>query len=125
MPFGTFLNGRTPTQLRGLQWLTLSDQATIGSRSYASDNGGGATATWTYGGTIPCRIDPVGAIGLREGVVAERMSDRSTHRITLPANTSADTEDRVRVIGRGTFEVTAVDQVTAEWVHVVEVSQVF
>jgi hypothetical protein len=31
MPISTFLNGRAPTVMRGLQWLALSDTAIVQS----------------------------------------------------------------------------------------------
>jgi len=122
MPFGTFLNGGTATQLRGIQWLTLSENASVGQRTYVSDSGGGATQTWVYGGTIPCRIDPLRQL---EDAVAERMTDRSTHTIMVPVGTGVDANDRVRIYGRGTFEITAAEQRSAEWVRVLEAVQVF
>lgn len=127
MPFGTFLNGRAATQLRGLAWLTLSEYAQIGTRTYVSDGGGGATETWTYGGTIPCRIDAVAGLGVSEDIIANRLSDRSTHLITLPGGTiggTATSSSRIRVVGRGTFEVTAIEERTAEWMRFAETAQV-
>lgn len=127
MPFGTFLNGRSATQLRGLAWLTLSDRAQIASRTYTSDSGGGATETWGYGGTIPCRVDTVAGLGVNEDIVAGRLSDRSTHMISLPGGTiggTITTSSRIRVVGRGTYEVTAIQERTAEWMRVAEAVQV-
>jgi len=122
MPFSTFLNGKLPTQLRGLQWLSLSELASIGTRTYVSDGGGGGTASWSYNGSIPCRIDPAGG---SEDVVAERMTDRSIHTVLVPAGTSVDENDRVLISGRGTFEVIAAEQRSAEWVRALSVVQVF
>lgn len=128
MPFGTFLNGRNATQLRGLAWLSLSDYAQIGTRTYASDNGGGATETWTYGSTIPCRVDAVAGLGVNEDIIGERLSDRSTHSITLSGGTIGGTvtaSSRIRVVGRGTYEVTAIEERTAEWLRFAEAAQIF
>lgn len=125
MPFGSFANGGTVTQLRGLAWLALSEELFVGQRTYVSDSGGGATQSWSYGGTIPCRIDALGMRAGREGVVGERMSDRSTHLVTAPSGTNVDASDRVWINGRGTFEVTAVEQRTDEWMRIFEVVQVF
>jgi hypothetical protein len=60
MPLSTFLDGTTPSQLRGLQWLSLSDLGRVGSGTVISDGGGGGTTTWADGGTIACRVDPLG-----------------------------------------------------------------
>lgn len=109
MPLSTFLNDIVPTQLRGLAWLALSDTGQVGAGSIVSDSGGGGTASWTYGGTIPCRLDPLTG---DEGVVGSRLHDRSTHLITVPVGTAVDGEDRFVVAGRGTFEITAVRERT-------------
>jgi hypothetical protein len=44
--------------------------------------------------------------------------------VTVPAGTNVDTDDRFVMASRGTFEVTAVRQATAEWVREFEVIQV-
>lgn len=124
MPFGTFLNGRPATQLRGLNWLTLSDAAQVGTRGYVSDGGGGGTLSWSYGGTVACRVDPLGRTGSPEALVADRLSDRSTHQILMPPGTALDTDQRVRVVNGGTFEITAVDDRTAEWIALAEAVEV-
>lgn len=123
MPLHTFLNGGSAIRLRGLQWMAMSDFGRIGAGSVVSDSGGGGTMVWTYGGTIPCRIDPL-AGGADTDVVAGRIDERSTHILTVPSGTSATSNSRVLVVGRGTFEVTAVRTRTDEWVGRLEAVQV-
>lgn len=120
-PLSTFLNGGTATQLRGLAWLSLSDGGRVGSGTIVSDTGGGGTAAWTYGGTISCRLDPLTG---DEGVVASRIHDRSTHLITVPVGTTVTHNSRFEVIGRGTFEITAIRERTAEWARFLEATEI-
>ena len=123
MPRSTFLNGRSPTQLRGLAWLSMSETGAVMARTTTSDAGGGATYTWAAGASVPCRIDPIGDRG-DSRVVGGRIDERSTHVITVPANTSVPTSSRFSITGRGTFEVTATRDRTAELTHVFEVVQI-
>lgn len=122
MPIGTFMNGGTAIRLRGLMWLALSDTGNVLTRTPVSDTGGGVTETWSIGADIPCRVDPIG--GGDESVVAGRISDQSTHLITMSPETSVGTSQRVAIDNRGTFEVTAVRSRTAEWARRVEAVQV-
>lgn len=105
----------TPT--RGLTFL-MSDTGHVLSQTFTSDSGGGATATVTTGGTIACRID---ALAGNEGQIANRISDRSTHIVSLPAETSIDVGNDFSIDGIGTFEVTAVRDYTDELTRVIEV----
>ena len=123
MPLGTFLNGGTATQLRGLQWLALSDTGKVGTLTATSDSGGGASTTWVFGADVPCRIDPIGD-RTDSGVIAGRIDERSTHEITVPAGTTVLPANRFSITGRGTFEVTAAPQRTAEWTRVFEAVEV-
>src|SRR5215207_9753330 len=107
MPLSTFLNGRAPVQLRGLQFLALSDTGNVLTRTYTSDTGGGATQVWAAGGTLSCRVDPL-TNRTERSLTAGRINERSTHLITCPTGTVVETDDRFRVNGRGTFEVTGV-----------------
>jgi len=121
MPIGTFLNGSTPMQLRGAAWLALSDEGRVGSGTIVDDGGGGGTTTWAYGGTIPCRVDPLAG---DERIAALKLSDRSTHLITVPPNTAMTTASRFALLAGGTFEVTAVRSRTGELLRFFEAVQV-
>lgn len=121
MSLSTFLNGRNPTQLRGLMWLALSELGQRGTATFTSDTGGGGTAAWAYGGTVPCRVDPLSASG---GVIGERIDERSTHLVTVPSGSTISTSDRFLIAGRGTFEVTATREQTAELATTFEVIQI-
>jgi hypothetical protein len=121
MPITTFLDGRAPTRLRGLAWMALSDVGHVVSQVSTDDSGGGVTQAWTPGTAIPCRIDDLGG---GEALAAGRISDRSTHVITLPPNLVPTPVDRFAIDGRGTFEITGVRNRTREWLQLVEVVQV-
>lgn len=123
MPISTFLNGRAPSQLRGLQFLALSDSGSVLTRTYTSDTGGGATQVWTAGTAVPCHIESI-QNRTERSLTAGRIDERSTHIVLTPAGTQVETDDRFSISGRGTFEVTAVRQQTAEWVREFEVVQV-
>lgn len=124
MPLATFLNGRAPTRLRGLQFLAFSDVANIQARSSTSDAGGGATTTWTTTGTVNCRIDPLTDRGSTSRLIGGRIDERSTHVVTVPAGVAMNAANRVLVAGRGTFEVTATHERTAEWASSFEVLKI-
>lgn len=103
---------------RGLVTEALSGTAVIYSGTIVDDGGGGGTYTALATGTAICRID---ALGGNEGEIADRISDRSTHLVTLPAETSITTAQDLSISGRGTFEVTAVREHTDELARFVEV----
>jgi hypothetical protein len=122
MPLSTFLNGRTPTTLRGLLFLSLSDSAIIQKRTATSDSGGGASWVWASTGTVSCRVYPAGGAG--PSIVGGALDEATTHFCRLPLGASVDTPDRVVVSGRGTFEVTLASVRTDEASRLVEVMQV-
>jgi len=85
------------------------------------DSGGGGALVWTYGTGLPCRIDPLSG---NETLIGARISERSSHVVTAPPGTVVDTDDRFVIDGRGTFEVTAVQQRTGELARFFEVVEV-
>lgn len=121
MPIGTFLNDAAVTQLRGLAWLALSDVGYVASATVTSDSGGGGTTVWANGSAIPCRIDPITG---NEVEAASRISDRSTHMITVPPGTVVTVSSRFEITGRGTYEITAVQDRTGELAGFLEAVQV-
>jgi hypothetical protein len=122
MPISTFLNDREPVQTRGLLWVALSDTGVILAGTIVSDTGGGGTATWQAAGTVGCRIDPISAGS--GGVLGGRINEASTHLVTVPPGTSVTTDHRFAITNRGTFEVTATREQTAEQASSFEVIQV-
>ena len=105
---------------RGVLWLGLSETGRWLVRGTASDGGGGVTETYTPAGTaawntttnVDCRIDSLGG---GEGETAERISDRSTHVVTLHAGTaSISTDWDFQIQNRGRYEVTAIRENTGE-----------
>lgn len=117
----TFLDSGNVTQLRGLAWMTLSEVGHIGTATVSDDSGGGSVSDWAYGGVIPCRVDPIGENEVED---AGRISDRSTHIVTLPPGTTISAANRFTIDGLGTFEVTAVQVRTDEHVRFVEVVKI-
>lgn len=123
MPVTTFLNGRTDyTHLRGAAFLTLSEVGYVVAGTVTGDQGGGATTTWTAGTiAVPCRID---ATGGGESVMAARISERTSHIITIPAAVDITAIQRFEITGRGTFEITAVPERTGEFLRSLEAVQI-
>jgi len=120
MPATTFLDGRHYTQLRGATFTFLRDTGHVVAGAVTSDIGGGGTTVWTPGPGVPCRIDSIGG---RERILADRVGDRSIHRLVIPAGVAIDVTDRFAVDGRGTFVVTALSQLTSELVRTLEVAE--
>ena len=110
----------TYASTRGLITEALTESGYTISGTVVSDGGGGGSVTAVNGGTVACRIDVIGATSAGESTVANRISDRSTHILTLPPGSSVTTEDQFYVIGRGTYEVTAVREHTGEFSTVFE-----
>lgn len=105
---------------RGLITEALTEQGWPIGGTVVDDLGGGSSGTAVAGGTVSCRIDVLASQGNSESVVANRVSDRSTHLITLPPGTAVTTENGFYVDGRGTYEVTAVREHTGEFATVFE-----
>jgi hypothetical protein len=122
MPLSTFLNGVAPNQLRGAAWLALSDVGQIGAPGLIADDGGGGVAiTWVYSGTIPCRIDPLSS---GSGITGGQIDERSDHMVTVPPGVGVTAANRFLIDGRGTFEVTATRERTAQQTQVFEVLKI-
>ena len=120
MPLSTFLSDSQVTQLRGLQFIALSDTGQVGTNTTTDDGGGGVTSGWSWGGTVPCRIDPLTD---NETLAAGRISDRSTHVVTCPPGTPVTVNSRFLIANRGTYEVTGVQDTTGELARFFEVVQ--
>ena len=89
----------------------LSATGRVWHRTTEVTDGGGTTDSWTPGANLPCRIAPIGGgeDGTRPG---DRISDRTTHVVTLPAYTTIAETAQVEVGGAGLYEVTAVRERT-------------
>lgn len=122
MPLATALHNNVPFQLRGLAFLALSQTGNVLTRTLVDDTGGGQTETFAPGSDIPCRVDPIGG---GESRAADRIDERTTHRITIPPATTVHAADRFSVDGIGTFEITAVHTRTDEAVRVLEAVEDF
>ncbi len=116
----TFLNGRSYARLRGALAQSLSTTGYQLAGAGTVDQSGGEIQTWGTAGTFACRIDPLAG---GERVFGERMSDRSTHIVTLPPNSTVDHNDRFQIDG-DTYEITAVRSATAERARRLEVVEI-
>lgn len=98
--------------MRGTAESALPDTATLERLTSTSDGGGGFTEAWaTQGAAIPCRIAPLG--GGEGGNAGGRVSDETSHVVSLPAETDVTESDRLVIAGR-TYEVTVVRE-RGEW----------
>lgn len=107
------------TALRGLLFLSLRDTGYVLRYTLADNLGGGGTATWGTAGTVWCRVDPLGGGDVQQ---ADRIDDRTTHLITVPALTDVQGRDHF-VISGITFEVTAVRNRTSPQLTVLEATK--
>lgn len=107
--------------LRGAALLSWTDTGQVGSGAFVDDLGGGGTLVWTWGSAVPCRVD---ALSGQEQMAGERISDRSTHVVMAPADVVVSPANQFLVAGRGTFEVTAVEDRTGQTVLEFEVVKV-
>lgn len=82
----------------------LPETCVLQSFSLVSDGGGGGTSTWTTGGTVACRIAPLGAT---EREMGDRISADADSVITLPSTATVTTNSRI-ISGGGTFAVEAI-----------------
>lgn len=121
-PISTTLYDNVPTQLRGLAFLSLSNTGYILRGTFTDNLGGGGTLTFGTAGTVACRVDPIGG---GEDVIANKVDERTTHRITVPPGTSVTAKDRFKVDGIGEFEITAVSVRTQEQVRILEAVEDF
>ena len=106
------------TMTRGLVTEALSESGNTITAAAVDDGGGGASFSETASASVICRLDSLGG---SEGERADRLSDRSTHLLTLPAGTDVAAADTFQISGRGTFEVTAVRENTGELARFAEV----
>lgn len=93
--------------MRAVLEQSLPGTAVIQSGTLASDNGGGYTETFTAAGTVACRIAPVVNRGGAEGETGGRIEADAQYVITLPAETTIETDDRIVADGV-TYNVVAV-----------------
>ena len=110
------------TTLRGLPYFGLSETGYVVRGSFTDNQGGGGSMTLGTVGTVDCRVDPLGG---GESVIADRIDERTTHRISVPPGTDVSAKDRFVVSGIGAFEITAVPVRTSEQVRVLEATEDF
>ena len=79
-------------QLRADLDLSLAGTAVISTSTWASDDGGGGSMTWSPSGTVDCRIAPAAG---DEGVSGARLHPDTEVIVTLPRGTAVTVEDRI------------------------------
>jgi hypothetical protein len=88
---------------------SLPDLATIRHRTSTPSGGGGQTWAFPDSHVVPCRLSPI-AGGEDTGSIQtgpKKISDLTTHMLTIPHDTVIAHEDRV-VVNGDTYEVTYV-----------------
>ncbi len=86
---------------------SLPDTAVIQRGTVHSNAGGGGTTAWVAMGTVACRLSPVSAVKFgTEREVASRLTEVADWLVTMPQDTTIDTNNRI-VVGAETFEVLA------------------
>lgn len=107
-------------RMRTIAEQALPGTAVIQGGSLTSDGGGGWTEAFTGGGTVACRVSPISG---NEREIGDRISADSQYVLTLPAETTVETDDRIVVAGV-TYNVTAVRDRSWEVTRRVEAKRV-
>jgi len=110
----------------------FEDEADVERPTKTPDGAGGRTVTWKVINTVPCSIAPIGGgepVSFAQkgstGTVGDRIDDRSTHILTVPAETEVEETDRVTV-SEQIYEVSLVRKRGAnELVRRVELKETF
>lgn len=108
------------TSMRAVAEQALPGTAVINSGTLTSDGGGGYSEAFTASGTVACRVAPVTG---SERELGDRIAADAEYVITLPAETSVETDDRI-VTGGVTYNVVAVRDRSWEITRRVEVRKV-
>lgn len=100
----------------------LPGTAIIHGGTTTSDGGGGYTETFgpRAGGTVACRVAPLTG---SEGEQGDRIAADADYIITLPAETTVETDDRIDIAGV-TYNVVAVRDRSWEITRRVEAEKV-
>lgn len=86
--------------MRDVAEQTLDSTAVVQSKTYASDGGGGGTTVWAASGTVACHLSPIPAYENDEREIAERIAADADWIVTVPAETSVTTENRIVTEGK-------------------------
>lgn len=106
----------------------LPDACFILSRTEKANGAGGRDISYEKSDEIACAIAPLkggrytGARALPKPA-GDRLDDRTTNVITLPAGTALTEKDKIEVVGWGVFEVTALRRRSIEILREVEVRE--
>ena len=85
--------------MRTLLETSLPGTAIVQRRTLSSDGQGGNVEAWANQGTVSCRWSPLRNIGDTEAVQGDRIAALRHRLVTLPANTSVTTADRLSIGG--------------------------
>jgi head-tail adaptor len=108
------------TNMRATLAQSLPGTAVIQAGTLTSDGGGGYSEAFSAAETVACRVAPLTGT---EREVGGRVSSEAEYVITLPAETTVETDDRI-VVGGITYNVVAVRDRSWEISRRVEVRKV-
>lgn len=92
------------TSMRSTLETTLPDSGTIMRRAVSDDGMGGQVESWAAAGTVSCRVSPLDISAGQEVVAGEALTTVAERVITIPANTTVYTADRI-ACGGHTYEL--------------------
>jgi hypothetical protein len=124
---GGILSEAELAEVRAEIEIVMPETGRILYRSEERTSGGGTKATYTPGDDLPAAIAPLRRIisGGEVGTPGDRVDDRTTHLITLPATTVASAKDRIELDGWGVFEILAVGKRSEAITKQVEAKEAF
>lgn len=78
---------------------TLPDTAIIKAVTTVSDGAGGRTPTWAAvtGGTVSCRIDPLGSSAAADAVIASQEAITTHYQLTVPHDAPIAQNNQVEI----------------------------
>jgi hypothetical protein len=87
----------------------LPDTCIISASTFVSDGAGGGTAVWAAvsGGTVSCRVDPLGALEM-DALVTKRPTLKVADQLTVPYDAPVNEDYRVS-IGSDNYTVLQLD----------------
>lgn len=100
------------TKMRSQVEELLPDTCVIQSSANSTDSMGGVTQTYTAvsGGTVSCRVDPLGNRTAQLELYAQREATKILQQLTVPYDAPLSTDYRV-VTGGNTYEIIQLDVV--------------
>jgi hypothetical protein len=123
----TILSPAELAEVRSEIEIVMPETGRILYRSEEKTAGGGTKATYTPGDDLPAAIAPQRRIisGGEADTAGDRIDDRTSHLITLPATTVVSSKDRVELDDWGVFEVLAAEKRSEAITKRVQAREVF